>query len=178
MMTFLKRTVPLFFLASLAVLACASVYRMMAEDLEAFDADWMTLERQYLDRIDAVLRAEDMAATASGFAVSDLDFAKRARYELRFESDKTLKIGAINAFEREAQEFFDALVARDPQAAGRYFLLVSLTEAPTEKARMAYNESVRTYNTKLSLFPRNRFASLFGHRKQALLSMQTARPPL
>lgn len=176
-MTF-RSLVPPFFLVSIVSLVIASMFRLMAGEHADLESEWLLTEAAYLDRVETVVGAERFLTALSGAVLPTADFARRTRYSLRFESDVSVKIEAVNTFEKSLGEYLEKLrslsVAGSIKGLERYALIVALTESPVSSSRDSYNLAVRKYNTKISIFPRNWFAAPFGYGKQGLLSMNIA----
>lgn len=175
----IRKFIPWFFFFSLLILAGAFAYRMMRSDYARLHAAWLSLEAAYIGRVETVIEAENLLSVSSGATLPDSDFIRRTRYQLRFESDVNAKIESVHTFERSYESYVSKLIDLSDSdrlsGLGRYALFVALTEESILDMRDEYNSEVRLFNTKISLFPRNWFAAIFGFDKQGLLSMNIHR---
>ena len=101
-------------------------------------------------------------------------FAKVAEMRSKFSESKDLKTGS------ELNSEFNKLMAvgeNNPnlQASEQFLNLqknLSKMESQLQAARRVYNGDVTLYNTAISTFPNNLFASIFGFKEEALFEIE------
>ena len=101
-------------------------------------------------------------------------FVKVAEMRSKFSESKDLKTGS------ELNSEFNKLMAvgeNNPnlQASEQFLNLqknLSKMESQLQAARRVYNGDVTLYNTAISTFPNNLFASIFGFKEEALFEIE------
>lgn len=156
-----------------------SKYNSMTESFQEVESAWSNVETQYQRRADLIPNLE---ATVKGYAEHESS-------TLQAVTDARAKVGSISL---NVDQLNDTTLAQYTKAqnelSGALKSLLAVTEAypdlkanenfmrfqdelagtenRIQTARRDYNEVARKYNTLVSLFPNNIFASFFGFSKK------------
>ena len=156
-------------------------YNSMIDRKVAVETAWSNVESQFQRRADLI---PNLVSTVKGYATHEQmtfvqvveERAKATQPQIKFEdlNDATLakyqatqgEIGAMMSRLLAIGESYPTLRASENFSALQDEL--SGTENRINKARIDFNESVRSYNTYIQKFPRNMVAMMFGFDPKSL----------
>lgn len=181
-----KSTVILIVILGAVVLLCGmgcSKYNNITPMAQEVDAQWSNVETQYQRRADLIPNLQEIVKGYAAHEKSTFEAVTEAR----------AKAGSINiSAENLNEETLRQFTAAQSQLTSAMKSLLAVSEAYPElkanenflkfqdeyagtenriqTARRDYNETAKKYNTEISLFPTNIFASLFGFDKKPYFS--------
>lgn len=160
-----------------------SKYNSMTRTSQEVEAAWSNVETQYQRRSDLI---PNLVETVKGYAAHESN-------TLQAVTDARAKVGTITlSVDSLNDETLAKYTEAQNQLSGALKSLLSVTEAypdlkanenflrfqdeyagtenRIQTARRDYNEVAKKYNTQISLFPTNIFASFFGFSKKPYFS--------
>ena len=177
-----KSTIIWIVVAVVIVLLCGtgcSKYNGMVTELNRVEEAWANVETQYQRRADLI---PNLQATVKGYATHESQ-------TLQAVTDARARVGSISlSVDSLNDETLAKYTAAQNELSGALKSLLAVTEAypdlkanenfmrfqdelagtenRIQTARRDYNVVAKEYNTKISLFPTNIFASFFGFTKK------------
>lgn len=181
-----KSTVILIVILGAILLLCGmgcSKYNSITPMAQEVDAQWSNVETQYQRRADLIPNLQEIVKGYAAHEKSTFEAVTEARAKAG-----SINISADNLNEETLKEF--AAAQSQLSSAMKSLLAVSEaypdlkanenflkfqdeyagTENRIQTARRDYNETAKKYNTAISLFPTNIFASFFGFTKKPYFS--------
>ena len=178
----MKKALPwIVFLGILAIIALwvANVYNNFVAAEEEVESAWSQVENQYHRRADLV---PNLVATVKGYAAHEQETlegvvearAKATQIEIDPATATPEQLAAFQAAQGELSQALGRLLAiaenyPDLKANENFRDLQAQLEGTENRiaiARQLFNESARTYNTKIRRFPNNIIAGICGFAKK------------
>jgi LemA protein len=138
------------------------------------ESNWAQVETQYQRRFDLVPNLVSTVKGAAKFEEETFTAITQARSQWQTGGSRDARVNAANQFEGALSKLLVTVEAYPQLQATQAFrdLMTQLegTENRIATARRDYNNAVQSYNVKVTRFPGNVLAGIFGFTPEAMFS--------